>query len=298
MKKIKTMGKGNRMKPHDALREYINKSELRIISNSFRVRMSKTIVKNFDAGLYDSVLKEHKKCIRELKSLNIKYPANAVPVFYMYIVPDDKFVELLDYPYKNTKGGGRPVASYDMDGFNSAYGTSQNLLLDNGKINVTKHVNHIHEYAHLIHQQFRFCQQIFSEGFAELIPWYALEYERKVPEHCIAMSELDKIYTANELLESVVFSDKVSGKTCSFQASYISSYLWSRAVAEHIRVKYKLSRKQAVQKLLELYAFTKYGKQWFISELAEILGMNAEKLLDSTEYQIKMLKQIEKEIKG
>ena len=286
------------MKPHDALREYINKSELRIISNDFRVRMSKTIAKSFDSGLYDSVLNEHKKCIRELKSLDIKYPANAKPVFYMYIVPDDRFIELLDFPYKNTKGGGRPVASYDMDGFNSAYGTSQNLLLDNGKISVTKHINHIHEYAHLIHQQFRVCPRIFGEGFAELIPWYALEYEKKEPEHFKAMSALDKIYTANELLESVAFSDKVPEKTCSFQPSYISSYLLSRAIAERIRIKYKLSRKQAIQKLLELYGFTKYGKQWFILELAEILGMNAEKLLNSTEYQIKMLKQIEKEIKG
>ena len=45
-------------------------------------------------------------------------------------------------------------------------------------------------------------------------------------------------------------------------------------------------------------AFTKYSKQWFVAELADIVGMDAEKLLNSTEYQIKMLKQIEKEIKG
>lgn len=292
------MGKGDRMKPHDALREYIDKSELRIISNDFHVRMSKKLAKNFDAGLYNSMLIEHKKCIREIKSLNIKYPANAKPVFYMYIVPDDRFIELLDFPYKNAKGGGRPVASYDMDGFNSAYGTSQNSLLDDGKISVERHVNRVHEYAHLVQHKFGFCPQIFGEGFAELVPWYVLEYEKKVPEHFKAMSALNKIYTANELLESVAFSDKVTGKTCSFQPSYISSYLLSRAIAERIRIKYKLSRKQAIQKLLELYGFTKYSKQWFILELAEIIGMDAKKLLDSTEYQIKMLKQIEKEIKG
>ena len=285
-------------KPHDALREYIDKSELRIISNNFRVRMSKKLAKNFDAGLYDVMLEEHKKCIREIKSLNIKYPANAKPVFYMYVVPDEDFIELLDYPYKNRTAGGRPVASYDLDGFNSAYGTSQNLLLDNGKISVVRRVNRVHEYAHMVQHQFRFCSQIFSEGLAELVPWYALEYEKKDHEHFRAMSALDKIYTANELLESVTFFDKVPDKTCSFQASYMSSYLWSRAVAEHIRIKYKLSRKQAIQKLLELYSFTKYSKQWFILELAEMIGMDAKKLLDSTDYQVKMLKQIEKEVKG
>ena len=292
------MAKDKTMQPHDVLREYIDKSELRIVIDGvFCARMSKSLAKKFDAGLYDAVLNEHKKCIRELQKLNVKYPASAKPVFYVYIVPDDNFAELLQYPYKDRKGGGKPVASYDMNGFNSAYGTSQNLLLDNGKISVVKHINNIHEYAHLIHGQFSFCARMYGEGFAELIPWYALEYEKKVPEHLADMKSLQKIYTANELLESVAFSDKVSEKTCSFQPSYISAYLWTRAVAEHICKKYKLSRKQAVQKFLELYAFTKYGKQHFIYELAKLTGMDAEKLLHSTEYQIKELKKIEKEIR-
>ena len=139
---------------------------------------------------------------------------------------------------------------------------------------------------------------MFGEGFAELIPWYALEYEKRVPEHFIAMKSMEKIYTANELLESVAFSDRVSGKTCSFQPSYMSSYLLIRAIVDFIRVKYKLSRFLAVQKFLELCSVSKYRKQWFFDELAEIIGMNSDKLLNSTEYQIKMLKQIEKEIKG
>lgn len=286
------------MRPRDALREYINKSELRIISSDFCARMSKSIAKNFDMGLYDALLSEHKKSIREIKSLHIKYPANAKPKFYMYIVPDDKFVELLEYPYKNTNSGGRPVASYDIDGFNSAYGTSQNLLLDKGTISITKHINNIHEYAHLVQHKFCFLGNAFGEGFAELIPWYALEYEKKAPEHFYAISALDKIYTAKELLESVAFSDKVPGKTCSFQPSYMSSYLLIRAIVDFIRTKYKLSRQLAVQKFLELSCFSKCRKQWFLEELAEIIGMDAKKLWDSTEYQIKMLKQIEKEIKG
>ncbi len=284
--------------PHDALREYINKSELRILGRNFYARMSKKLAKNFDAGLYDVMLTEHKKCIRELKSLGVKYPANAKPKFYIYIVPDKDFIELLDYPYSNRTGGGRPVASYDIDGFNSAYGTSQNLLLNKGKVSIARHVNHIHEYAHLIHNNFFNLGQMLGEGFAELIPWYALEYEKRVPEHFDAMISVDKIYTANELLESVAFSDTVSGKTCSFQPSYISSYLWVRAVVDHIRVKYKLSRKSAVQRFLELCNFSKYRKQWFICELAEIIGMDAKRLLDSTDYQIKMLKQIKQEVEG
>jgi len=284
--------------PHNALREYIDKSELRIVSNDFRVRMSKKLAKNFDAGFYDCMLKEHKKCIREIKSLNIKYPANAKPKFYMYIVPDEDFIELLDFPYKNRTGGGRPVASYDLDGFNRVFGTSQNLVRYVGKIRPERHINLLHEYGHLIQQQFFSAEQMLSEGFADLIPWYVLEYEKRVPAHFMAMKSLDKIYTVNELIESVDFRDRVPDKMCSFQPSYISSYLWVRAVVDHIRVKYKLSRKLAVQKFLELGGFSGYIKQWFVADLAGMIGMDAEKLLNSTEYQIKMLKQIEKEIKG
>ena len=291
------MGKGKDMKPYDVLREYIHKSELRIIRKDFRVRMSKSIAKKFDSGVYDIMLGEHEKCIRELKKLHIKYPAEAKPNFYLYIVPDENFIELLNYPYKNRNGGGRPVTSYDFDGFNSAYGTSQNRMIISGEVDIVRHINLVHEYAHLIHHQFGFGAQIFGEGFAEMIPWYALEYEEYVPEHLIAMKSMGKIYTANELLESVSFSDVVDGKTCSFQPSYISSYLWTRAVVEHIRKKYKLSRFDAVQKFLELYNLTKYGKQWFIVELADLIGMDAEKLLNSKEYQEAALKQIEKEVK-
>lgn len=283
----------------DVLREYVKKSESRvIIDDLFFARMSKDIAKNFDGGLYDVMLNEHKKCIKELESLHIIYPANAKPKFYVYIVPDENFAELLNYPYKNISGGGRPVPAYELDSFNSAYGTSQNKMVDNGPIGIFRHINLVHEYSHLIHHQFGgYGAQMFGEGFAEMIPWYALEYENLAHEHFVAMKSLDKIYTANELLEMNPFFDMVPGKTCSFQPSYISSYLWTRAVVEHIRCKYNLSRFGAVQKFLELFNITIYGKQFFIIELAEILDMDVDKLLDSTEYQIETLEQIAKEVK-
>ena len=282
--------------PKSALREYIDDSQTRVIIDGvFHARMSSMIAEKFDSGLYDLALQEHANCIKELQTLDIKYPANAKPIFYIYIVPDEDFIELLQYPYKNLKSGGKPVASYDIDGFNSAYGTSQNLLTGDDKNTITRHVNRIHEYAHLIQHQFAFCSKLFGEGFAELIPWYALEYESKVPEHLTAMKSLEKIYTANELISSVEFSDRIEGKTCSFQPSYISSYLWSRAVVEQIRSKFNLSRKQAIQKFLEYYAFSGVRQQFFVIELANFIGMDAEKLLNSNEYQNAVLKQIETE---
>lgn len=44
------------------------------------------------------------------------------------------FIKLLSVPLlftKDQKGGGRPVKCYDLDGFNLAYGVSQNLLENN-----------------------------------------------------------------------------------------------------------------------------------------------------------------------
>lgn len=286
------------MKPNNALQEYIKSSELRVIIDGvFSARMSSDIAKNFDAGKYNIAISEHKKSIVELETMNIIYPAKARPVFYMYIVPDENFIELLNYPYKDRKGGGRPVDSYDMDSFNSAYGTSQNLLDYVDELPIDKHINNIHEYAHLIQGQFGYKSNMFAEGFAELVPWYVLEYEKLVASHVESIKGMKKIYTANELLNSVSFSDRVPGKTCSFQPSYVSSYLWVRSVVEHIRVKYNLSRIGAVQKFLELYRMVKFDKQWFVMDLANEIDMDVDKLLDSVEYQVEQVNQIIKEVK-
>ncbi len=284
------------MKTHDALWEYIKKSERRaIIDDVFYARMSSDIAKKFDSGCYDIRIAEHKKCINELNNLHIKYPANAKPVFYLYIVPDDNFVELLRYPYKYRKGGGRPVDCYDMDGFSAAYGSSQNLLNSDRPVSMEQHVNNIHEYAHLIQHQFGSDAQMFGEGFAELVPWYVMEYDKINPIHVAAMRSMNKVYTANELLSSVKFSDKVPNMTCSFQPSYMSSYLWVRAVVEHIHSKFKLSRVDATQKFLELYRNVKFSGHLLAEGLAKEIGMDADKLLNSTEYQMDVLKQIETE---
>ena len=182
-----------------------------------------------------------------------------------------------------------------MDGFDSAYGSSQNILASDKPVSIEQHVNNIHEYAHLVQHQFRFGNQMLCEGFAELVPWYVMGYESKSQNHLSALRSMERIYTANELLEKVSFSDKIPNKTCSFQPSYMSSYLWVRAVVEHIRVKYNLSRADAVQRFLELYRDIKSIKQLFVIKLAKEIGMNADKLLNSTEYQIAMVKQIESE---
>lgn len=117
-------------------------------------------------------------CLNMINTLEIKYPGNANPVFYIYIVPDDNYSKLLKIPstFDKGKGGGKPVRCYDLDGFNSAYGLSQNMLenkLDKDK-NISRIENKIHELSHIIHSQFFLINQTICEGFAEALPLFAL----------------------------------------------------------------------------------------------------------------------------
>ena len=71
----------------DILREYINKSELRIFSEKIKVRLSKELVKKYDGGSYNNYLSNMQKFLDLIDTLNIQYPGNAHPVLYVYIVP-------------------------------------------------------------------------------------------------------------------------------------------------------------------------------------------------------------------
>lgn len=115
----------------DILRKYISDSWLRIYNERIKVRLSKELALKYDAGIYDKFLEEIDKGLQMLDGLNIKYPSNSMPILYIYVVLDDNFVELLNFPKtfaKGKNGGGKAVACYDLDGFNFAYGLSQNVL--------------------------------------------------------------------------------------------------------------------------------------------------------------------------
>lgn len=168
------------------------------------------------------------KCFQMIDTLNIQYPSNAHPVFYVYIIPDDSYVELLNFPTKFDKGnvGGKPVRCYDLDGFSSAYGLSQNMLENkpSEEINISRIENEIHELAHIVHSQFFNKNQIFSTQE-------------------ILNSEKNNSYGVESILPN---------RSCSFRLSYISSYLFVKGCMETIVKKYNLSKEQSVQYFLEI----------------------------------------------
>jgi hypothetical protein len=284
----------------DELKEYIDKSILKKINQNLCIRLSKELSKKYEDGIYNNSIAAFEKYTQQIRDLSLKYPANAKPIFYIYIVPDSSFIDLLKYPYEDRKSGGRPVHSYDIDGFNSAYGVSQNIFENfPAKPNITQEVNHLHELAHLVHSLFFSKNRFISEGFAEALPLYTMNYENKFEEHRDAIKNLkpDQIFTISELIK--MEKDKkfnagmlLPNHSCSFDLSYISSYLAIRTCLERISSKFNVDRIEATQEFLEIVKFSKCTNEWLVFDIADTLSLSREELLNQKSLQIETFKRI------
>ena len=279
---------------YEALADYIEKSETRIADTNVCICMSPGLAEKYDDGVYDFAVSEHVDCIRELVALNLMPDNNKK--FYIYLVPDDEFIKLLEFPYKNDKKGGLPVRCFHRDGLRWAFGSSQNLFVSDN-ISQDKHINLLHEYSHLIENEFGLRHLLFNEGFADLIPWYVLGYEDKSTTHIEAVLSTN-IYTAGDILMTKdIFNDVVPDHICSFQRSYISSYVFVRTLIEKMQQKYNLDKIGAVTLWLDWMKESKFDKTFLVIELARKLGMDVEKLLETTEYQKEVLKKMSDNVK-
>lgn len=287
----------------DVLKEYIFNSEIRVFSKEIKVRLSKDLAIKYDKGLYKNALLNIQNCLQIINSLNIHYPANANPILYVYIVPDDKYAKLLKIPkhFDNGTGGGKPVKCYDLDGFNSAYGLSQSLLENKSlDMEISKKENEIHELSHIIHNQFFAKNQTICEGFAEALPLYTLGLEEVFDEHRNVLLNLDEnqILSVQELLDSekngIYGVDAVlPNKSCSFRNSYISSYLFVRGCLETLVEQYRISKAEATQKFLEIVRQSECIDEWLIFDISDAIGIPKEILLDGKDMQKKALSSIE-----
>lgn len=288
---------------NDELKSYIKESELVIINEDLRLRLSKDMVKKYEAGLYNVALLDMIDSIKQIKNLNIIYPSNAKPIFYIYVVPDDNFRTLLNYPSNiNTNGGGKPVLSYDLDGFNSAYGLSNNMLENKKELSLMKKVNNVHEFAHLVHGMFFNKCRFISEGFAEAFTLYTLDYESMFDEHREAILEMDEEYilSAKQLIElsnneptsvdNFKTGSIIQNRTCSFDYSYISSYLFVRGCLEIIEANFELDRVSSTQKFLEIVKQSRSNNAWLVYDIASELGVDKDELLNGKKFQLDVIK--------
>ncbi len=286
----------------DFLREYIENSELRVFNEFIKVRLSKELAKKYDEGCYEEYLKREYEYLKEINTLDIKYPSGAKPILYIYIVPVDNYAKLLRVPkiFDKGRGGGKPVSCYDLEGFNYAYGISQNLVENVPKEpSIALIENEIHELSHIIHSQFFSNNQMLGEGFAEALPLYGLNYEEKYDEHRKALINLkdSEILSAKEILKSerdgtYGKEELIPDRSCSFRLSYISSYLFVRGCMEILVDKYKITRKVAIQKFLEIVKESNCSGEWLILDIANALEIEEDKLLNGIDIQKKVLENL------
>lgn len=285
------------------LQEYIKNSELRVFNDRIKVRLSKELAARYDKGCYYNYLNNMDKGFQMIDTLGIKYPGNAQPVLYVYIVPDDSYAELLRFStiYDKGKGGRKPVNCFDLGGFRAAYGLSQNMLENKTfeEANISKVENEIHELAHIVESQFFNGNQMISEGFAEALPLYALGFGEIFDEHRNVIINLneEQILSAQELLNSCRDGSYgaeaiLPNRTCSFRLSYISSYLFVRGCMETIAKKDNLSKEQAVQRFLEIVRASDCSNEWLIYDIAETLEEDKDELLDGKKMQLAALQAI------
>ena len=288
----------------DKLKKYIEESVLKVVDEDFCIRLSKELAEKYDSDVYASAINNFKNYISQIKNLNLKYPANANPIFYIYLVPDNDFIDLLQFPLTARKGGGKPVFSYDIDGFNSAYGSSQNMWENTSEEpSISRVVNEIHELAHLVESMFFNKNRFLSEGFAEALPLYTMDYESKFDEHRNAIKDmkLNQIFSVKELLDmqrNNTFGGEalIPNRSCSFDLSYISSYLFTRGCIETIDDKSNIGRIKATQQFLEIARSSQCTNEWLVYDIADALEQPRDELLEDKTLQIKTLQNINNDL--
>lgn len=282
---------------NDLLKEYLKTTQIITINENLKMRMNAEQLREFENHLYDTRLNVIKECIESIIKLNIKYPHNASPSFYVYIVPKENFRALLNFPdYIKTEFGGKPVKAYDLDSFKSAYGRSNNVFLFNHETTLLEYANIIHELAHLVGEMF-FTKNIFlSEGFADTLAFYIFNYENKINDYKNLLCSLkeDVILSANELIEAEKNKEfnsipMLDGKICSYSIYYISSYLFVKTCIERIEEIKNKDKISAMQEFLEILFKSKYINQYRIYEIAKDLDLDEETLLFKKTYQLKTL---------
>ena len=287
------------------LKEYIKNTELRVYKDTINIRLNSDLAKKYDNGVYNNYLEHMYKWYLDILSLNIMLPSLAKPKLYFYIVPDENYSELLGTPkkYDNGKGSGKPVICYDLDGYKCAYGISTGLCENfPSSPSIMKKENSVHELAHLIQIQFYTKNAIISEGLAEAIPLYVMDYESVFEEHRDIVSNLSEseIYSPREIInserdDSFGITSSFKGKSCSFRYSYISSYLFVRGCLEKIVNDNNCSQKDALQYFLNLLYQSNYSHEWIIYHIADNIGVDKDDLLDSKEIQLEAINSIKSE---
>lgn len=114
-----------------------------------------------------------------------------------------------------------------------------------------------HELAHIVHGgYFRNLGQI-SEGFAELLPHYLMNFEGRNLKHQKAISsfqEKDMLNMAFLNQNGMFAVDEVDGRETQQLKSYMSVYLWMLAYTKRVENIYRLNKFEATNFILNEFS--------------------------------------------
>ena len=142
---------------------------------------------------------------------------------------------------------------------------------------------------------------MINEGFAEALPLYVMGLEDKFEDHREALLNMDEnqLYSAKELLISGKDGSYgkealIPNRSCSFRLSYISSYLFVRFCLEEIGRKFNLNRINSMMYFLNYVKTSRCSDEDLIFELAYLLEVDRNELLNTKKYQLEVLENISK----
>lgn len=284
------------------LKEYIDGCKLIKYNDFFYIRMSDDILEKYKSGIYDRELDNFNRAILDIEKLGTVYPNNERPIFYLYMVPFDNYKELLDFPacFDLGKGGGKPVDSFESNGFDYALGYSENLFV-NRKQTISKYANTLHEVAHLVNSKFCNKNRFIHEGFADAVAFYSFDMESKFEQHFDMIKNLteDDIYSVKDLLraEDSDEFDSISimpAINCSFVKGYVSSYLFTRVILEQIELKYGVSRYEATNIYLNMLN-NELHSEGLVEYLSNKLDLSFDILYEDKDYQFQVINGLKKD---
>lgn len=124
-------------------------------------------------------------------------------------------------------------------------------------INISSRVGLTHELAHIIHGgYFRNLGQI-SEGFAELLPHYLMNFEAQNINHKKALASFDEkdMQTMAFVNQNGMFAkENIDGRNTQQRQSYMSVYLWMLGYVKRVENIYNADKFAATNMLLERFS--------------------------------------------
>lgn len=153
------------------------------------------------------------------------------------------------------------------------------------KIDLQSEIGLTHELAHIIHGgYFRNLAQV-SEGFAELLPHYLMNFETKNLKHQQAIANFNEteMQTLDFVNQNGMFArEEINGRETQQLKSYMSVYLWMLAYTKRLEKLYQKDKFETTNLMLEKFEPIDQLQNWHDKSqaLAELVKLSPNELMN------------------